>query len=363
MKIKVIQKFVSVVLVAIMITACGKAKDTETTPVSSAKSDLKIGIVLTTSGKGDKSFNDSALIGLDKAKADFGVTVKEVQPKDVADLEKSIEFLAKEKYNVIFTIGFTSAKAIENVAPKYPDTKFIIIDYSYGEKTLPNVKGIVFKEEEGSYLAGALAASLSNTNVVGFVGGMESPLIQKFEVGYKAGVLAVKPDAEVLISYISADASGFNNPSRAKEVSLNMISKNADVLYQAAGGSSIGVLEAASEKNILAIGVDSNQNWIKPGFVVASMLKRVDIAVYQTIDKALKNELVLGDTEVFDLSTDGVALTDLTNLTEEETNGISADDQQKIKDAKAKITEETKAKIEQLKQDIIDKKIEVPSTR
>lgn len=360
-------------IATITLSSCGAQKpkeqptdstgDTTEKPEDKKTSDLKIGVVLTTSGKGDKSFNDSAIAGLEKAKADFGITYKDVQPKDVADLEKSIDFLAKEKYNLIFTIGFTSANAIKAIAPKYPDTKFVIIDYSFGEETLPNVKGLVFKEEEGSYLAGALAASLSKNNVIAFVGGMESPLIQKFEVGYKAGALSINPDINVLISYVSADASGFNNPSRAKEISLNAISKNADVIYQASGGSGAGVLEAAAEKNILAIGVDSNQNWLKPGFVVASMLKRVDTAVYGVISKSIDNTLVTGDTEVFDLAVDGVALTDLTELTDEEKNGISPEDQEKIKAAKANITDETKTKIEEIKKGIIEKSIVVPSTR
>lgn len=341
------------------------AGDTTAATAETAKpaGDFKVGVVLTTSGKGDKSYNDSALAGLERFKAETGINYKEIQPKDVADFEKSIEFLAKEKYNLVFCIGFTAASALETVAPKYPDTQFAIIDYNYGDNILPNVKSIVFKEEEGSYLAGVLAGSTTKTGVVGYVGGMESPIIQKFEVGFKAGVLSVKPDAEVLITYVSADASGFNNPSRAKEIALNMTSKSADIIYQAAGGSGVGVLEAAEEKGILAIGVDSNQNWIKPGFVLASMLKRVDNSVYNVAKEAMEGKLVTGETEINDLAKDGVGLTDLNTLMAEETNDISAEDQAKIQAVKDAVPAEAKKAVEDAKAKIIKGEIVVPSTR
>lgn len=352
----------AVILVLTLFAGCGGSAQPAGTQTA-ATSSVKPAIVLTSSGKGDKSFNDSALLGLDRAKADLGTEYKEITPKDVADLEKSIEFLAKEKYSPIFCIGFTSANALTAVADKYPNTQFVIIDYNYGEEIKPNVKGIVFKEEEGSYLAGALAASLSESGTIGFVGGMESPLIQKFEVGYKAGAEAVNPSINVLISYVSADSSGFNNPSRAKEIALDMVTKKADLIYQAAGGSGIGVLEAAEEKGFLAIGVDSNQNWVKPGTVVASMLKRVDNAVYETVKSASEGNLETGLTQVFDLSVGGVGLTDLKGLSAEETEGISADDQAKIQAVKDRISDETRQKIDELSKGIIDKSITVPSTR
>lgn len=347
------------------LTACTAPEqtgsgDTPTSGEASAGSDLKVGIVLTTSGKGDKSFNDSAIAGLERAKAELGITYKEIQPKDVADIEKSIEFLAKENYNIVFAVGFNSATALANVAPNYSDTNFVIIDHDFKDGFTSNLKSLLFKEEEGSFLAGVLAAEQSNSGVVSFIGGMESPLIKKFEAGYTAGVKAVNPNAEVLVSYVSADAGGFNNPSRAKEITLNMISKNADVVYHAAGGSGQGMLDAANEKGIIAIGVDSNQNWVKPGTVIASMLKRVDNAVFEVVDLSIKGELEMGAAQVFDLASDGVQLTDLTNLTEEEIDGISEEDQKKIADLKATVTDETKNKIEDFKQQIIDGKLVVP---
>ena len=368
---KKIKSAISLALVlgmSVLATACGSssAPNTAANPTEkagSAASDLKAGIVLTTSGRGDKSFNDSAIAGLDRAKEELGVEYKEVQPKEASEIEKSIENLANAGYDIIFTVGFNTATALSNVAPNYPDIKFVIIDHNFGDDFQDNLKSLVFKEEEGSFLAGVLAAEKSETNIVGFVGGMESPLIQKFEVGFQAGVKATKPDAEVLIQYVSSDASGFNNPSRAKEITLNMISKNADVIYHAAGGSGQGMLDAANEKGILAIGVDSNQNWVKPGTVIASMLKRVDNAVFDVVKAELDGTLEMGTVQVYGLDTNGVSLTDLTELSAEETNGISEDDQKKIKDLKATISDDTKAKIEDFRTQIIEGKLAVPSVR
>lgn len=348
-------------------TTTGNKQPENSTTTDSANQDkgaaLKVGIVLTTSGKGDKSFNDSAIAGLEKATAELGIEYKEVQPKEASEIEKAIENLANAGYELIFTVGFNSASALSNVAPSYPDTKFVIIDHNFKDDFKDNLKSLIFKEEEGSFLAGVLAAGQSTSNVVGFVGGMESPLIQKFEVGFEAGVKAANPDAEVLIQYVSSDASGFNNPSRAKEITLNMISKNADVIYHAAGGSGQGMLDAANEKGILAIGVDSNQNWVKPGTVIASMLKRVDHAVFDVVKAQIDGTLVMGDAQIYGLDSNGVSLTDLTELMAEETDGISADDQQKIKNLKATITDDTKAKIEAFKTQIIEGELEVPSVR
>lgn len=363
---KKFKSMISAALIFILLmtaAGCGTAASSDGEKQEGSASGLKVGIVLTTSGKGDKSFNDSALAGLERAKEELGIEYKEVQPKEASEIEKGIENLANAGYQIIFTVGFNSASALSNVAPNFPDTKFIIIDHDFKEDFTDNLKSLIFKEEEGSFLAGVLAAEQSNSNVVGFIGGMESPLVQKFEVGFEAGVKAANPDAEVLIQYVSSDASGFNNPSRAKEITLNMISKNADVVYHAAGGSGQGMLDAANEKGIIAIGVDSNQNWVKPGTVIASMVKRVDNAVYDVIKQELDGNLEMGNALVNGLSTGGVALTDLTDLTEEEKSGISGESQEKIKALKATITEDTKARIEEFKTQIIEGKLEVPSAR
>lgn len=368
------KKFKSVISLALVLgmsvlaTACGSSSTTNTAANSTEKtgstaSGLKVGIVLTTSGRGDKSFNDSAIAGLDRAQEELGIEYKEVQPKEASEIEKSIENLANAGYDIIFTVGFNTATALSNVAPNYPDTKFVIIDHDFKDDFKDNLKSLVFKEEEGSFLAGVLAAEQSKSNVVGFVGGMESPLIQKFEVGFEAGAKAANPDVEVLIQYVSSDASGFNNPSRAKEITLNMITKKADVIYHAAGGSGQGMLDAANEKGIVAIGVDSNQNWVKPGTVIASMLKRVDNAVFDVVKAQTEGTLEMGNVQVYGLDTNGVSLTDLTELSEEETNGISDEDQKKIKDLKATVSADTKTKIENFRTQIMEGELEVPSAR
>ena len=367
--IKVTARVLSLLMAgALLLAGCGS----QTTPSAAAtpaaggeqaaapKSDVKIGVVLTTSGKGDKSYNDLAIAGFERLKSETGINYKEIQPKEVADIEKSLEFLAKEKYDLVFTIGFNAATALKNVSAKYPDTKFVIIDYNYGDEIPANVKSIIFKEHESSYLGGVLAANMTQNKVVGFIGGMESPTIAKFEVGFKAGVQKVSADVQVLSSYVSADASGFNNPTRAKEIALDMVSKNADIIYYAAGGSGIGALEGISESGIKAIGVDSNQNWMKPGVMYASVVKKVDVAIIDCVEQFIAGTMSTGVTDIYGLETDGVGLTDLSNLTVEETEGISEADQALIKQAKDSIPAQVKEQIETCKQEIISGAIEVP---
>lgn len=352
---------VSVLVLSIALTGCGGQTATPDNKAAGDKaaSGKKVGIVLSTGGKGDKSFNDAAIAGLEKAKKELGITYKDIQPKDVAEDEKSLEFLAKEGYELVFAVGFMMADALAKVAPKYPNTKFAIIDSSYGDKTPANVLGLVFKEHEGSFLAGALAASLTKNNVVGFVGGMDMPLIHRFEGGFTEGVKAVKPDAKVLAAYAGTDGTAFNNPDKGKEIALDMISKNADIIYHAAGGTGQGVFEASESKGIKAIGVDSNQNWVKPGTVIASMLKRVDVAVFNTTKAVVDGTFKGANTQVFGLVENGVGLTDLTQLTVEETTGLKEDEQKKIKAAKDAIPADVKTKIEDLKKQIVDGKIKV----
>lgn len=351
--------FVSVTLLSGCTTQRGNQQEETGIPDR-----LKVGIVLSTGGRGDKSFNDAAIVGLEKAKKDIGIDYKDVQPKDVAEDERSLEFLAKGDYDLIFAVGFMMGDALAKVAPKYPEKKFAIIDYSYvdetGKSTTPaNVKELVFKEHEGSFLAGALAGMMTKSDVVGFVGGMDMPLIHRFEGGFTAGAKYVNPDATVLVSYAGTDSTAFNNPDRGKEIALDMISKKADIIYHASGGTGQGVFEA-SEGKALAIGVDSNQNWVKPGTVVASMIKRVDVAVYDTIKSVVDGTFKGGTTQVFGLEQNGVGLTDLSELTPEETQDLSEENQEKIRKLKDSIPSDVKKKIDDLKNKIINGEIKVP---
>ncbi len=321
------------------------------------KTELKVGIVLSTT---NKSFNDSAIEGLENAKKSLGITYKDIQPKEVADCENSLEFLANNGYNLIFAIGIIMQNPLVKVAPKYPKVKFAIIDVDYGNKALNNVLGLVFKDQQGSFLAGALAASISKSNVVGFVGGMEAPLIYRFEGGFTAGVRAINPDVKILSAYVGTDETAFNNPDKGKEIALDFISKNADVIFHAAGESGQGVFEACSVKGIKAIGCNSNQNWIKPGTIIASVLKRVDVAVGNTVKAVIDGTYQGGKTQAFGFAEDGVGLTDLINLAPEETTGLTISDQQKIKDMKSAIPQSVRDRIEDLKKKIISGDIKVP---
>lgn len=349
-------------LAAFLVTGCGGGgEQKQATDVKSdeTKATKKIGIVLSSGGRGDKSFNDAAIAGLERAKKELGIEYKDIQPKEVAEDEKSLEFLAKEKYDLVIGVGFMMGDALAKVAAKYPESKFAIIDFHYDKGTPKNVVELNFKEHEGSFLAGVLAAMTSKSNTVGFVGGMNMPLIHRFEGGFSQGVKAVKPDAKILVGYAGTDPAAFNNPTKGKEIALDQIAKGADVIYHASGGTGQGVFEAATAKNIYAIGVDSNQNYVKPGFVIASMLKRVDVAVFNTVNNVVQDKYQGGVSSVFGLKEDGVGLTDLNKLTVEETTGVPAEDQSKIQKAKDSISQEAKAKVEEYKNKIISGQLTV----
>ena len=320
---------------------------------------VKIGIVLAEGGKGDKSFNDSAVLGLERAKKELGITYKDIEILDNSQNRISLEFLAKDKCDLVIGVGYLIRDYLKETAIKYPNVNFVLIDSAYEDETPSNVCSMIFKDNEGSYLSGVLAAGTSKTKKVGFIGGMESPLIQRFEGGYTAGVASV-PGVQLYSSYVATDGSGFNNLDRGREIAFDFISKGVDVIYHVAGTTGQGVFDAAAQKGIKAIGVDSNQNWIKPGVVMASMLKRVDVAVYEACESVVDGTFVGGRTRVFGLADDGVGLTDLYNLTSEEKEGITQKDQDKIQQLKDSIPEEVKKNVEKAKEGIISGEIEVP---
>ncbi|MBO8125694.1 MAG: BMP family ABC transporter substrate-binding protein [Firmicutes bacterium] len=234
---------------------------------------IKLGIVFDTGGLGDGSFNDAAYRGMVRAQKELGVEATYVESHSMDDYEPNVRMLAEQGYDLIFGIGFMLTDAIDRVAQEYPDTKFGIIDSVVDQ---PNVVSVLFKENEGSFLQGVIAGMMTKTDVVGFVGGMESPVITRFEVGFVEGVKAVNPDAEILIGYTGK----FDDPGKGKELALAQIAKGADVIYHASGACGHGVIEAAKEKGVYAIGVDSDQSGEAPNHVISSMLKRVDVAVF-----------------------------------------------------------------------------------
>lgn len=242
-------------------------------PSAWAQKSLKIAMVTDIGGLGDQSFNDAAYRGMLQAQRELGAEIKVIESKKMDDYEPNLRNLAEQKYDLIWAIGFLMTDAVKNVAKQYPDVHFGIID---SVVEAPNVMSVTFKEEEGSFLVGVIAGMTTKKNIIGFVGGMEFPLIQKFEAGFKAGVKAVNPKARVLAAYTGS----FNDPAKGKELALAQHSAGADVIYHASGACGIGVIEAAKEKKFWAIGVDSDQHHLAPNNVLTCMIKRVDVGVF-----------------------------------------------------------------------------------
>lgn len=230
-------------------------------------------------GKFDKSFNESAYEGAQRWAKETGGAYKELEIQSEAQREQAVRRLAESGANPIVVMSFSNIETLNIVAPDFPDTKFVLID---GAVDQPNVRSIVFAEHEGSYLVGMLAAMASESNTVGFIGGMDIPLIRQFGCGYAQGVKAVTTDATVLTNMTGSTGAAWNDPVKGGELAKSQISQGADVIFAAAGGTGLGVLQAAADGDILSIGVDSNQNYLHPGKVLTSMLKRVDNAVYDS---------------------------------------------------------------------------------
>ena len=243
-------RYLSVLLIfSIIIFSCNKK------PVETGNSNKKkVGLVFDVGGKGDKSFNDAAFKGLERAKKEIGIDYEVIEPGDGADRESALRKLAsKEDIGIVFAVGFIFTDDITAIAKDFPNKKFGCVDYTVSsQKEIPaNLAALEFKEEEGSFLIGALAALVTKTNTVGFLGGMESALIKKFELGYKQGVNYINPECKVLISYVSVASDGFKNPGKGKEISLSEFNSGADIIYHASGLSGVGLFEAAKEISIV----------------------------------------------------------------------------------------------------------------
>ncbi|WP_264210917.1 BMP family lipoprotein [Leisingera thetidis] len=229
-------------------------------------------------GKFDKSFNEAAHSGAQRWAEETGESYREIELQSEAQREQALRRFAEAGANPIVMVGFAFADALGQVAADYPDTKFTIIDMVVEGD---NVRSVVFNEHEGSYLVGMMAAMASKSDTVGFIGGMDIPLIRKFACGYAEGVKAANPDAKVISNMTGTTPAAWNDPVKGSELTKAQISQGADVIYAAAGGTGVGVLQTAADEGILSIGVDSNQNHLHPGKVLTSMTKRVDNAVYQ----------------------------------------------------------------------------------
>jgi basic membrane protein A len=268
---------------------------------------FRVGMVFDVGGKGDKSFNDSAYRGMLLAADEFGIEFTEFEPGQDADREVGLRKLAQAGYDVIIGVGFLFSDSIKKVAADYPETRFACIDYDVrpGEELPRNLAGVRFREEEGSFLVGVMAAMHTNTRRLGFVGGMDIPLIHKFEAGFVAGARHVDPAVSVTVAYAGTTPQAFADPAKGKELALLQYGRGVDVIYHASGSTGNGVIEAARETGNFVIGVDSNQNYMAPGHVLTSMVKRVDNAVYSIIKTAHEGTFVGGVTE-FGLAEDGV---------------------------------------------------------
>lgn len=257
-------------------------------------------VIFDLGGKFDKSFNESAYTGAQMWADETGGSYLEIELKSEAQREQALRAFAERGANPIITTGFAMSDPIAEVASDYPDTKFVTID---GYVDAPNALTIGFSEHEGSYLVGMMAAMASESGTVGFIGGMDVPLIRKFGCGYAQGVLAVNPDATIVANMTGTTPSAWNDPVKGSELTRAQISQGADVIYAAAGGTGVGVLQTAADEDILSIGVDSNQNYLHPGQVLTSMLKRVDVAVY---DVLMQGDDLQTGFQTFDLASNGV---------------------------------------------------------
>src|SRR6476620_2300061 len=308
---------ISILLVlAVFGSACNR-----TSYSTDDKSKIHVGIVFDIGGKDDRSFNAAAFAGVKCAetgnwpdgtscgKPPLNIVLRDIEPGNPTSIEPAMRAFAERNYDLIIGIGFAQTPIIELVARDYPNIRFAIVD---GVSDLPNVASLVFKEHEGSYLVGMLAAKTSKTGTIGFLGGMDIGLIHRFKGGYEEGARAVNPNIRVIPNYVGVTDSAWNNPGKGKEIALAQISKGADVIFTAAGNSGLGAFDAveqAGKKDGRAthfvIGVDANQNMVKPGFVLTSMVKRVDNAVYSIIQDVVNGQFKTGF-HVYGLNEDGV---------------------------------------------------------
>ena len=343
MKLAIASTLLLLCLVAAFSTACNPASYG-----ADDRSKVRVGIVFDIGGKDDRSFNAAAWAGAKCAetgnwpdgtscgKPPLGIVLRDIEPGNPTSIEPAMRAFAEREYDLIIGIGFAQTPIIESVAKDYPNIRFAVVD---GFSNLPNVASLVFKEHEGSYLVGMLAARASKTGTIGFLGGMDIGLIHRFKEGYEEGARAVNPNIRVIPNYVGVTDAAWNNPGKGKELALAQIGKGADVIFTAAGNSGLGAFDAVEQMGKqngrathLVIGVDSNQNMVKPGFVLTSMVKRVDNAVYDIIKSILNKQFQAGP-QVYGLDKDGVGY----SLDEHNRALITPEMLQQAEEAKKKI--------------------------
>lgn len=302
----------------------------------------RVGLVFDVGGRGDKSFNDAAYLGVSRAEKELGVEVSYLEPASTEDREAALRLFAARGVDLVIGVGFIFSSDIDAVARAYPDVHFAGVDYAPGPGGIPpNVAAIAFREEEGSFLVGAAAGLLSKTGHVGFVGGMVGPLIRKFEVGYTAGVRAACPRCEVHIGYAGTTPDAFRDPAKGKALANAQIAAGSDVLYHASGSTGHGVFEAAASAKIAAIGVDADQHDEMPGTVVTSMVKRGEVAVFDVVRSEVDHRFE-GGMRTFGIKEDGV------DWVHEGPHATA-------------IPDDVKAKVAALRADVVAHRIDIPS--
>jgi len=311
--------------------------------VQAERSNVRVGLVFDVGGRGDKSFNDSAWIGLERASRELGVRVEVMEPTSAEDREAAMRLFAARGFDLVLGVGFIFSSEMNVVARAFPSSQFACVDYAPpSDGNIPsNVAGLVFREEEGSFMVGAVAGLISKSHAVGFVGGMDVPLIHKFEAGYIAGVHHVCPSCRVHSAYAGATPEAFKDPAKGEALATSQISAGADVVFHASGTTGLGVFEAARDMGVRAIGVDADQFDEMPGVVVTSMIKRVDVVVFETIREVTLGTF-RGGLKAFGLKQNGIGYVD---------QGPHA----------AGIPDDVKAKVGQIRTQIVDGNIAVPS--
>ncbi len=327
----------------VLVSPKGVAEDQGT-------SGVRAGLVFDVGGRGDKSFNDGAYNGITRARDSLGVGIRMIEPGEGTDREGGLRLLAAEGIDIVLGVGFIFTDDISRLASEYPETRFAGVDYALQTDDAgniipppPNVAALKFREEEGSFLVGAIAALAGGSKKVGFVGGMDIPLIHKFEAGYRAGVKHVCPDCQVLAQYAGVTPEAFANPTKGKELALTQYRAGVKVIFHAAGSTGLGVFEAARQTNSLAIGVDADQYDEAPGYILTSMVKGVDASVYDVIGRVVDGTFK-GGVYSFGLKEEGVGY-----IYNEKNRAL--------------IPDAVRARVESLKQDIIEGRIKVPNTR
>lgn len=349
---KILAVLLALMLLLAFVPGCANNEEPTDEPGAeepSGEATVKAAMVTDVGGLGDKSFNDLSYEGLKRAEEELGVEIEVLESKEITDYESNIDQLANAGFSPIFAVGFLMTDTVVKMAPQYPDTLFGGVD-EFFEEPMDNVVGLNFKEEEGSYLAGVVAGlatketfdpKLNADNVIGFIGGMDVPLIKKFEAGFIAGAKSVNPDVQVISLY----AGNFTDIAKGKELGYSLIEQKADVIYAAAGAVGLGTIEACKERGALFIGVDADQYVTVPGsgdVMLTSMMKRVDNAVFMTIESVINDEFASGENQVFGLAEEGVELAP-------------------FHDFESKVPQSIKDAVEKAREDIIGGAVTVPT--